>query len=287
MQNQKKSEKTRKITAYLSEDLGKGDVTSLITPKSECKAIIKLNENCVIAGLSEISPLCRKKGLRFKTFLKDGMRAKKGKKVAEIFGENRKIMGIERVSLNLLGRMSGVATLCAKAIQITGKNKGSRKKAGKGKTTIAVTRKTIPGFQEFDKKAAAIGGAWTHRKDLNEMVLLKENHLRFFDSAREAVKAGKRTGKKVEIEVESEKQAMEAAAEKPYMIMLDNFSPEKAGKAVKKLRKAGFKGKIELSGGITLKNLSRYSKLGADVISMGELTKNAKIIDFGLEIERK
>ncbi|MCR4335373.1 MAG: carboxylating nicotinate-nucleotide diphosphorylase [archaeon] len=262
----------QELEHYLKQDVGKGDVTTNITPQKNCEAIIKTNENCIVVGIEEISYLFRSRGLKVKPLKKDGQKVNKGTKIIIISGSNKKILTLERICLNILGRMSGVATLASEA--------KSKSKA------VSLTRKTIPGFQMLDKKAGETIGIWSHRKNLNEMVLLKENHLNFFAGIGEAVRKAKKTGKKVEVEVETEAEAIEAVWAKPSIIMLDNFSPKKAKATIKLLKGAGFQGKIELSGGITLKNLSKYSNLGADIISMGELTKNAKIIDFSLEMKK-
>ncbi|MFH1390793.1 MAG: carboxylating nicotinate-nucleotide diphosphorylase [Candidatus Diapherotrites archaeon] len=263
---------TQELEHYLKQDIGKGDVTTKITPQKNCNAIIKANENCMIAGIEEASYLFRSRGLKVKILKKDGQKICKGQKILIVNGSNKKILTLERVCLNILGRMSGVATISAEA-----KSKSK---------TVSLTRKTIPVFQLLDKKAGEVAGIWSHRKNLNEMILLKENHLKFFPGIIEAIKKAKKTGKKVEVEVETETEAIEAAWAKPYIIMLDNFSPKKAKATIKLLKGLGFNGKIELSGGITLKNLSKYNNLGADIISMGELTKNAKIIDFSLDVKK-
>ena len=255
----------------MSQDVSGKDITSELIPKTNCKAVIKVNENCVLAGVEEATYLFREHELKVKVHKNDGTHANKKSKIITIIGSAQKILTIERISLNILGRMSGVATICAEA-----------KKKSKN-TKLAVTRKTIPGFQAFDKKAAEIAGVWSHRKNLNEMILLKDNHLKFI-GIKEGIAKAKKTGKKIEIEVENEKEALEAAREKPNFIMLDNFSQKNAKKTIKKLREKGFNGKIELSGGITIKNLPKYSNLGADLISMGELTKKAKIIDFSMDV---
>ncbi len=265
------TEMKRLLSGYLSQDISSKDVTSAITPQKKCTAAIKANENLFLAGVEEVSYLFSSAGVKVKALKKDGRKIRKGNVVLELSGNNRKILEAERVALNLLGRMSGVATLCTEAKK---KSRGIR---------IAVTRKTIPGFQVFDKKAAETAGVWSHRKNLSEMILLKENHLGFFSGIKEALKAARKSGKKTEIEVENKKQALDAAQENPPIIMLDNFSPQQAKRTIKEMRKAGFKGKIELSGGITIKNLSKYTNLGADIISMGELTRNARIMDFNLE----
>ncbi len=274
----------KQLLSFLKDDLGKGDVTSSLTPEAECSAHIKANEECTLAGIEEALFLCHHFRIKAKAFKKDGQKVAKGMKIIAMHGSNRKILSIERVLLNVLGRMSGVATLCAKAKKIVGSAKNHH---GTAKTTIAATRKTSPGFQPFDKKAAETAGCSGHRKDLHEMVLLKDNHLKFFPSVLEACIAAKRNGKNYEIEVEDETDAALASLAGPHIIMLDNFPPRRAKKCIEMLCDFGFKGKIELSGGITLKNLKKYSNLGADMISMGELTKAARIIDFSLDIAAK
>jgi nicotinate-nucleotide pyrophosphorylase (carboxylating) len=265
----------KQLQEYLREDISEGDITSAITPLKECQASIKANQKCVLAGIEEAEFLFKSAGLETKKLKKDGDKAKPKEKILIIKGNNRKILTLERVCLNIIGRMSGVATLCTKA----------KNKMKKTKTILAVTRKTIPGFQTLDKKAAEIAGLWSHRKNLAEMILIKDNHLEFFKNITEALQIAKKTGKKTEIETKNQKEAIEAAKQNPDMIMLDNFNPTDAKKTIEKIKKTGYQGKIELSGGITIKNLKNYMNIGADYISMGELTKNAKILDFSLDIE--
>lgn len=278
----------RRLRDYLREDLASGDITTGITPARQCTAIIRANEDCTLAGIEETVFLCKQTGLWAKALKKDGSRARKGQKILLISGNNRKILSIERVCLNILGRMSGVATLCSEAKEqiLAGAKRRGAKNAARvySLPIIAVTRKTVPGFQLLDKKAAQVAGCWTHRKDLAEMILLKDNHLKFFPSVLDAAQKAKKTGKKFEVEVETELEAFEAMLANPDIIMLDNFTPQMAKKTVHMLRVFGHRGKIELSGGITLKNLKKYSELGADIISMGELTKKARIVDFSLDI---
>src|SRR3989344_5219126 len=229
-----------KLLSILKEDIGSGDITSAITPAAECTAQIKTNEACTLAGIEEIAFLFKSAGLTVHTHKKDGEIAKKGQKILEVHGSNRKILSYERVCLNILGRMCGVATMCAKAKTIAQKE------------TIAVTRKTVPGFQSLDKKAAEIAGCWTHRKSLSEMILLKDNHLKFFADPNVAALRAKKTGEKFEVEVENEKDALAAAQAAPDIIMLDNFAPKDAKRTIKILRKNAYRGQIELSGGVKL-----------------------------------
>ncbi len=282
-----------RLLGYLREDAGTGDVTSEITPQAQCRAEIMANEKCMIAGIEETVFLLKNVGLNATAKKKDGQWAVKGEIIMEVRGSNRKILTLERVCLNVLGRMSGVATLCAKAKEIAGgdikgittRNKISApKKTQRPLPVIAVTRKTVPGFQLLDKKAAEVAGCWTHRKNLSEMILLKDNHLTFFPDTLSAAQKAKATGQSFEVEAENKAQALHAAAAQPDILMLDNFTPQEARLTIRALRKKGYRGKIELSGGITLKNLKGYGNIGADIISMGELTKKARIVDFSLGI---
>ena len=265
----------KKLKQFLADDVGAGDRTSALLPEKKCRAIITANENCVLAGAEEAAWLFSFQGCRVKQLKKDGAILRKGSKVLKLDGVNRKILSAERTSLNVLGRMSGVATICSKAAAIAGEN-----------TKVFLTRKTMPGFNEFDKKACTFGGVFPHRKNLEEMILLKENHLAFGSIQELIAKARekKRKGEKIEVEVRTARQAVEAAKNNADIVMLDNFSMKSTGKAIRKVKEINQKAVVELSGGITLKNLHSYVKLKPEMISMGQLTKEAKTIDFSLEV---
>ncbi|MDO8340177.1 MAG: carboxylating nicotinate-nucleotide diphosphorylase [Candidatus Burarchaeum sp.] len=260
------------------QDDGAGrDVTSARVPRRACRALIIAQEQCVLAGAEEAAWLFASQGVHCKMLRKDGQIVRAGSAVLELVGENRKILSTERVALNVLGRMSGVASACAEAVREAEKF---------GKTQIALTRKTSPGFQPFDKKAAVLGGALPHRANLAAMVLLKDNHLSFFPSLSAAIAAFPRPVR-AEVEVETMAQALEAAKTCIGAIMLDNFSPSEAKKAIACIRHLNRRVKIELSGGIILRNLRDYAGLGADMISMGSLTKDAPQKDFSLNLITK
>ncbi|MFH1586232.1 MAG: carboxylating nicotinate-nucleotide diphosphorylase [Candidatus Diapherotrites archaeon] len=265
----------KKLISFLRDDAASRDVTSALIPKRRVVAYIEAREKTVLAGGEEAAFIFRKNKCRVRQLKKDGALVKKGKRVMRIEGENRKILAIERTALNVMGRMGGVATICGKASSIAG-----------GRSEIMLTRKVMPGFNEFDKKACRFGGVSPHRKNLADMVLIKENHLKF-SSIEELVKrAKKKKLGKIEVEVENLSEAIEAAELEADIIMLDNFSPAGAKKAVKVIRSLSG-AKIELSGGINLKNLRQYLSSGADMISMGELTKKAKMADFSLYTGRR
>ncbi|HLD75857.1 MAG TPA: carboxylating nicotinate-nucleotide diphosphorylase [Candidatus Norongarragalinales archaeon] len=265
------SSEKKRLRQFLTDDDANHDITSAITPIQPAVARIKAEQSCTLAGMEEAAFLFRSVGLKATCTASDGQRIQPGN-VMEIRGQNRKILSVERTALNVLGRMSGVATLCRHAQKIA------------GSVRIALTRKTIPGFNAFDKKAARLAGGWPHRKTLSEAVLIKENHLAFFNSVEDAVLAGKKTGKFCEIEVQNKDQALHAQKAGPDMILLDNFKPTGAKKTVQTIRKANPGVKIELSGGINLKNLRKYSQAKPDFISLGLLTRNAQTIDFSLDL---
>ncbi len=269
----------KKLKSFLEEDRGKKDVTSALLSPEPAKATIKANEACTLSGLEEAAFIFSLSGAKAMLFAKDGQKIAKNKNVFEATGTNKGLLEAERAALNVLGRMSGVATICAKA----------HTKA-RGKTKIFLTRKTMPGLNEFDKKACMHGGVFPHRKNLEEMILIKENHLEFegIESLLEKAKNQKfkTPAKKVEIEVQNQAQAILAASHGADIIMLDNFSPSQAKKAVKAVKDINKKILVELSGGISLKNMNKYISLGADMISMGELTKNAKMADFSMDLKK-
>ncbi|MDO8428873.1 MAG: carboxylating.nicotinate-nucleotide diphosphorylase, partial [Candidatus Diapherotrites archaeon] len=179
-----------RLKLFLQDDLGQGDITSQLISNKNCTAIIQVKETCTLAGLDELVYLFSLKKCKVKLFAKDGQFIKKGKTIAEIKGNNHSILGIERTALNVLSRMSGVATTCAHA----------RKIIGKSKIQIALTRKTLPGFNLLDKKSAVLAGVYPHRLNLSSAILIKDNHLKFFPNVLEATVNAKQycKGKKVE-----------------------------------------------------------------------------------------
>ncbi|MBI5226089.1 carboxylating nicotinate-nucleotide diphosphorylase [Candidatus Micrarchaeota archaeon] len=276
-------EMKKHLVLFLEDDHAAQDTTSTFTPEmTDARAVIKANEPATLAGVEEALFLFAHLGLTVVAKKNDGDVVHPGNILLEATGSNRAILSIERTVLNVLGRMSGVATLCRHAQQMAGKN-----------TEIALTRKTIPGFNLFDKKAAEIAGIWPHRLHLEDAVLIKENHLRFFASAADAVlaahkspsvKTGGPNGPKIiEIEVQTLDELKSAVTQKPDLVLLDNFSLPKAETAVKWCRSNAPDVQIELSGGIRLSNLAAFAVLQPDYISLGLLTKEARTVDFSLD----
>ncbi|MBU1120429.1 MAG: carboxylating nicotinate-nucleotide diphosphorylase [archaeon] len=267
-----------KLIYFMENDIAERDVTTELLEERECVAEIKAKEEATIAGLDEAELCFEYFGVQVKRLVEEGSRVREGATVMALKGSNKGILQAERTALNMMSRMSGVASLCAKARELA---EGSN-------VRIALTRKTIPGFNEFDKKAAIIAGIDPHRFNLSDMVLLKDNHLKFFKSVKEAVRKAKKESsfsKKIEVEAKNKGKALKAAEECPDIIMLDNFSVRDAGQTIKEIRAMNKKVLIECSGGIDLNNLKSYIELKPDIVSLGFLTKSARGIDFSLNIK--
>jgi len=273
-----------KINKFLQEDIGQGDITTaLLPPNTIVEAEIIAKEDGIIAGIEESIAFLQSQDLQVKPLVSDGKSIKKKTVVLRVVGNARTLLSIERTLLNLLSRMSGIATKTNRLIEKT-RNAGY-------KTRIACTRKVAPGLLYFDKKATIIGGGDTHRLHLDDMILLKDNHLAIIGDISRAVKKTRETisfSKKIEIEVSSVDQALEAAEARADIIMLDNFSPHKIREAINLLKKKGLRDKvlIEASGGINEQNILEYAATGVDIVSLGEITDSVKALDISLEVTK-
>jgi nicotinate-nucleotide pyrophosphorylase (carboxylating) len=275
----------KKLTRLLTDDIGQGDVTTaaLIPAGLTVEAEVIAKEAGTAAGIEETTILAESLGLSVRSLVADGEQVKKGRVLMKISGDARTILSAERTLLNLLSRMSGIATATRRLSE--------KLEKAHVKTRIAATRKTAPGMVYFDKKAVLIGGGDPHRLHLDDMVLIKDNHLAVAGSVEIAVKTAKQTAsfsKKIEVEVTRAADALKAAKAGADVVMLDNFSPQQIRETVESLRKAGFFGKIllEASGGITEENLVEYAQTQVDIISLGELTHSVRTLDMSLEITR-
>jgi nicotinate-nucleotide pyrophosphorylase (carboxylating) len=275
-----------KILSFLKEDTGLGDSTTalLIPPDVTVEAKVVAKEDGVIAGIDEALILIEALGLKAEVKISDGEEVRKDNIILKIRGNAQTLLTAERTMLNLLSRMSGIATATKRLVN-------KLEKAG-FRTKVASTRKTAPGLAYFDKKAVKAGGGDTHRLHLDDMVLIKDNHVAITKSISKAVREARKRvsfSKKIEVEVSNVKEAVEAAKAGADIIMLDNFSPEQAKKAIKALEEEGLRAKIliEASGGITEKNILKYASIGVDIVSLGELTHSIKSLDMNLEIIKK
>jgi nicotinate-nucleotide pyrophosphorylase (carboxylating) len=274
-----------KLMQLLAEDVGQGDVTSAAVVPSglTVEAAVVAKETGVAAGIEEIVILAETLGLSVKNEVADGEKIRNGQVLMKISGGVQTILPAERTMLNLLSRMSGIATTTRKLAEKLSKANSTAK--------IAATRKTAPGLLYFDKKSVLIGGGDTHRLHLDDMILVKDNHVAIVGSVENAVKRAKQNAsfsKKIEAEVTSGTDALKAAKAGADIIMLDNFSPKQIKEAVKALKKAGFFGKVllEVSGGITAENLLEYASTQVNIISLGALTHSVEALDISLEITK-
>ena len=270
--------------SFLAEDLGYGDITTNILVDSDRKgeARVVCREGAVIAGLEEALVLLELVGCQWTARVHDGDRVKEGTVILSARGPARALLGVERTLLNLVSHMSGVATSTADLVSIS--NKESR-----GKVRIACTRKTLPGLRVFEKKAVELGGGDTHRLRLDDAVLIKDNHLELVGSSTESVRKAKAMvsfTKKVEVEVTSPDQAVEAAKAGADIILLDNMTPKEVERSVAMLQAENLRDQVllEASGGIRKENLASYVRTGVDVISVGAITHSAPAIDMSMEI---
>jgi nicotinate-nucleotide pyrophosphorylase (carboxylating) len=274
-----------KLKQLLAEDVGQGDVTSaaVVPTGLMVETVVVAKEAGVAAGIEEVGILAESLGLNATAQVADGETIRNGQTVLKISGDAQTILSAERTMLNLLSRMSGIATTTRRLVE--------KLQKANSPARIAATRKTALGLGYFDKKAVLIGGGDTHRLRLDDMILIKDNHIAIAGSVEKAVKKAKQAAsfsKKIEAEVTSVTDALKAAEAGADIVMLDNFSPKQITEAVEALKKAGFFGKVllEVSGGITEQNLLEYASSQVDIISMGALTHSVKALDISLEITK-
>lgn len=266
------------LESFLKEDIGNGDITSKLLPRKKIIASIISRENGIVAGVQYAKEIFRSKNCRVIIHRKDGQSIHPNQKIMTISGDVYPILSCERTALNLMSRMSGIATqtsIYAKKIY------SSNPKVG-----LYSTRKTAPGLRVFDKDAVVIGGGHRHRMSLDQMVLIKDNHIAASDSLLDLIKRAKQKHQKVEVEVENLQDAITAARQGVEIIMLDNMSPPQIRKIIKKLDQLNLRNKvkIEASGGINYSNVEKYARSGIDMISIGRLTNSVSGLDLSLEV---
>jgi nicotinate-nucleotide pyrophosphorylase (carboxylating) len=269
----------REVEAFIEEDLGYDDVSCTIVPDRPVEAVIFTKETCVIAGINEAKSILCYFGIQAETEYKNGDLLKAGETIFRLKGGAVPILRAERLTLNFLAHLSGIATLTRQCVDAVKKHSSS--------TRVACTRKTTPGIRKFEKLAVIAGGGDPHRFNLSDSVMIKDNHIKLL-GIQAAIEAAKKTGftRKIEVEVESAEDAVLAAALGVDIIMLDNMQPEKIIQTLKILQEKGLRSSvlIEASGGISQENLEAYAKTGVDVISMGSLIHKSNWIDMSLEI---
>lgn len=273
----------KKLRKFLEEDIGYGDITTNCILKGEGPngtAQIITRQEGVVSGLKEAALLFEFFQVKAIPKTEDGTKIQKKEVIMELEGPVRGILACERTALNLLMRMSGIATATNKIIK--------KVRAVNSKVRIACTRKTTPGFRYFEKKAVESGGGDSHRYRLDDMVLIKDNHLKINSNITDVintVRAAVSFSKKIEIEVTSTEQALEAAEAQVDILMLDNFKPPEIQSTLDLLDQNNLRNIIlEVSGNITQENILEYAKLDIDIISMGALTHSAPALDLTLDL---
>lgn len=266
------------LESFLSEDIGKGDITSKLLGRKKIKASIISRQHGIIAGVIYAKEIFISRNCIVKNFKKDGQKVKPNEKIMTISGSAYSILSCERTALNLLSRMSAIATQTNILARIIKKANSS---AG-----LYSTRKTAPGLRMFDKEAVEIGGGERHRMSLDDMILIKDNHIAVYKSLTKLIRLAKKRHKTIEVEVENLQDAIVAAREGADIIMLDNIPPTKIVKIVKALKRRGLRKKvrIEASGGIDDSNVKSYARSGVDMISVGKLTNSVSGLDLSLEV---
>jgi nicotinate-nucleotide pyrophosphorylase (carboxylating) len=268
------------LLRFIEEDAPYGDVTSeTVVSDMRCRAEISSEQDGIIAGLREANMLFSHYGVTAEQVVHDGETVKADDTLLVLKGDAKKILLVERTALNIIGRMSGIATRTREMVDAVS--------AVNGQCRIAATRKTCPGFRALDKKAVQIGGGDPHRESLSDGILIKDNHLALV-SLTNAIAAAKKATiyKKIEVEVETPADALLAASEGADIILLDNMNPGLVKNTLDALIVKGLRDRviIELSGGIEPKTLRDFAVLGVDVISMGALTHTVRNFSVKLEI---
>ncbi len=268
----------------LQEDVGRGDVTSLLTIAEETQARARFvaREDLVVSGLEVARAVFFEAGgeetLSFAALTNEGVRVPAGAVLAEVEGLARPILAAERVSLNLLMHLSGIATLTNRYVEAV---------AGTG-VRIVDTRKTTPGLRLVEKAAVRAGGGMNHRFGLDDGILIKDNHLALVGDIVEALHRAQTKAShllKIEVEVESIEALEASLLVGADVILLDNMPPEEVCRCVELVRKERPGILVEISGGVDLRNIRSYADAGPDLISIGALTHSAPAVDISLEVE--
>jgi len=268
-----------KLLAFLKEDVGQGDITSHLVVQegvlAEADVIAKAKG--VVAGIEEARILLEAIGLSCRQLVKDGDKVEPGVTLMHVEGKARDILTVERTLLNIVSRMSGIATE-TRALQ-------DRLMSAGFKARVASTRKVAPGLLYLDKRAVAIGGGDPHRLHLDDLILIKDNHKVLAGGIAEAVRRARRGAftKKIEAEVTSAEEAVQAVEAGADIVMFDNMTPAEIKGVIEQLREKGVI--FEASGGINAANILEYASSGADILSLGSLTHSTKALDVSLELK--
>ncbi len=269
-----------RLKSFLEEDAPFGDITTdIVVEPVESEAEVVSRDSGVIAGVEESTALLEFCEIEVLEALEDGSRMEPDDVILCLRGMNSSILKAERTILNLMSRMSGIATMTAEMVRIVHQIDP--------RVRVAATRKTAPGLRWLDKKAVALGGGDTHRITLSDSILIKDNHVAAVGNLQTCIERAKVSAsfvRKVEVEVEDVEDAVEAAEAGADIVMLDNFSPSDLKRTVSVLEERGMRRwvTLEASGGVTPENIEEIAGSGIDVISMGGLTHSQRSLDIAL-----
>jgi nicotinate-nucleotide pyrophosphorylase (carboxylating) len=267
---------TALVRLALEEDIGSGDVTTqaCVPAAQRARGRFIARESLIVAGLELLREIYEERGGidELDLLCRDGDGAGDGDVLAAVAGRARTLLECERVALNFLQRLSGVATVARRFADAA---------AGTG-CQVLDTRKTTPGMRILEKKAAAAGGVVNHRMGLFDAVLIKNNHIAAAGGVRQAIERARAAGMPVEVEVRTRAELAEALDAGTGHLLLDNLTPAEAAEWI---REIGGRAKVELSGGITLENAAAYARTGADFISSGAITHSARAMDISFRLE--
>ena len=260
------------VSAWLAEDVGEGDLTSLavIDEAATCEAELRLKEPGVVCGFEAAAAVFDALGATLEPLVAEGERVEPGP-VARVSGPARAVLTGERLALNLVGRLSGIASLTRRYVDAV---------SGTG-AEILDTRKTTPGLRALEKHAVRCGGGRNHRLGLFDGILIKDNHLRVAGSLTDAVRRAQGGGVPVEVECDTLDQVEEALAAGADRILLDNMPPPVLARAVGLV---DGRAELEASGGVTLETVRAIAESGVDFVSVGALTHSARSLDVSLEV---
>jgi nicotinate-nucleotide pyrophosphorylase (carboxylating) len=267
------------IESFLEEDLGYNDISCKLVPDNAVEAIIFTKEDCTLAGIDVAISFFDYFGIEYSTDHSNGDRLSENDVIFTLKGSSLSILRTERLILNFLGHLCGIATNTSRCVDIVRRHSDTR---------VACTRKTTPGLRKYEKMAVIAGGGDSHRFNLTDSIMIKDNHVKMMGVEAAINSAKEKAGftQKIEVEVESSADALKAAMAGADIIMLDNMDPAAIIKTVDFLRNSSIPEHIiiEVSGGINMDNLEDYAKTGVHVISMGSLIHQSQWIDVSLEI---
>jgi nicotinate-nucleotide pyrophosphorylase (carboxylating) len=268
------------IENFIREDQGYHDISCQMVPDTIAEAVVFAKQDCVVAGVEVAEAIFDYFDIEYTRKVADGEKVRNNDVIFELKAGTVSLLRAERLSLNFLGHLSGIATLtrdCVEAVHEC------------SEAVVAATRKTTPGIREFEKLAVIAGGGDPHRFNLSDSIMIKDNHRNIMGLENAILKAKEMASftQKIEVEVETATDAVLAARMGVDIIMLDNMAPSDVISTVEKLRHEGLRNSVivEISGGINTENLAEYAKTGIDVISMGSLIHKAQWADLSMEMK--